>query len=157
MKFKYRFPLIIAVLLSIISCETQKKEQAPIPFEQMQSILLDMHIAEYKSQGTGAKEGTFLKDDDSLAYYYASIIDNYKLDTVVFREAIDWYMMQPVLFDSIYKGIVIQLEATIDTLKTQEEKLNNPNDSTRMEQVLENLKSNNTPPPFKNKNNENEE
>lgn len=137
----------LLLIVALGSCESNKEQAAPIPFEQMKSILLDMHIAEYKSQGIGDKEGTFLKNEDSLAYYYASIINKYQLDTVVFRNAIDWYMMHPIIFDSVYKAIVVELDTAADTFKNIPKPENN-GDPKKMQNVLENLKTTHEPPPF---------
>lgn len=150
---KYIVAWLSIVILSLTSCNQQDKDPAPIAFEDMKHILIDMHVAEYKSQGAGDKEGTFLKQEDSLAYYYASIIKKHNLDTVVFRKAIDWYMMHPQIFDSMYQQIVVTLE------KEQESFIKNesnqaPKDDKRVEEMLNKLKSTNEPPPFKAEDNE---
>lgn len=156
MSKKYILVWLSIIIISLISCDQHDKEPAPIDFEAMKNILIDMHVAEYKSQGAGDKEGTFLKHEDSLAYYYASIIKKHNLDTVVFRKAIDWYMMHPQIFDSMYQQIVVTLEQEQESfIKNESNQV--PKDDKRVEEMLNNLKTTNEPPPFKANENEDEQ
>lgn len=156
MRIKQIWSILLIACISIISCKQEDKDPAPIAFEDMKNILIDMHVAEYKAQGVGDKAGTFLKHEDSLAYYYASIIHKHNLDTTVFRKAIDWYMMHPQIFDSMYQQIVVKLEQEQETF-LKNEAITTPESEKRVEQMINNLKSTNEPPPFKEDNNENEQ
>jgi len=93
-------------LLILSACNNEATlTQAPIAPEKMQAILLDIHTAEYYSQGLGKQEGTFLKEHDSLAKFYTSILQHHQIDLAQFKTAFEWYTQHPVLLDSLYVNI----------------------------------------------------
>lgn len=93
-------------LLLIAACSNEETiSQAPIAPEKMQAILLDIHTAEYYSQGLGKHDGTFLKEHDSLAQFYTTILQHHQIDLAQFKSALDWYTQHPLLLDSVYVNV----------------------------------------------------
>lgn len=104
------------LLLCFASCKAPK-EEPPVPFDEMKALMLDIHLAETYSQGLGDTTGNkFDKNYDSLAVFYASIFKHHKLTFEEFNEALGWYRKRPSQMDSLYAGILEQL----NTLKAKE-------------------------------------
>lgn len=97
--------LILGLFFSFVSCESNDSANAPIPPKAMQAILLDIHTAEYYSQGLGKHKGTYMKEYDSLARFYTSIFKHHNIDIEKFELAMDWYKKHPAVLDSIYINI----------------------------------------------------
>lgn len=119
-----------------ISCNINSKNTPPIDPNTMQQILMDMHVAEYYSQGLGAQQGTFVKNMDSLTVFYAAIFKKYEIDLEKLKEIMDWYQQNPILFDTIYLRSISHLDSikqsinnpaikATDTTKTDSTQANN--------------------------------
>lgn len=103
-------------LLCFASCKAPK-EKPPIPFQDMKALMLDIHLAETYSQGLGDTTGNkFDKNYDSLPVFYASVLKHHNLTFEEFNEALQWYRDRPMQMDSLYAGILDQL----NTLKAKE-------------------------------------
>lgn len=98
------------------SCKAPK-EKPPIPFGEMKELMFDIHLAETYSQGLGDTTGNkFDKNYDSLAVFYSSIFKHHKITFDEFNKALEWYRERPAQMDSLYAGILDQL----NTLKAKE-------------------------------------
>jgi hypothetical protein len=103
-------------LLCFASCKAPK-EKPPVPFQEMKALMLDIHLAETYSQGLGDTTGNkFDKNYDSLPVFYASVLKHHNLSFEEFNEALEWYRERPMQMDSLYAGILDQL----NTLKAKE-------------------------------------
>lgn len=103
-------------LLCFASCKAPR-EKPPIPFREMKALMLDIHLAETYSQGLGDTTGNkFDKNYDSLPVFYASVLKHYNLSFEEFNEALEWYRERPMQMDSLYAGVLDQL----NTLKAKE-------------------------------------
>lgn len=119
MKLLLTLTLSLIFVVTVVSCTDDDAASAPIAPKEMQALLLDIHIAEYYSQGLGKHKGTYMKEYDSLAKFYTSIFAHHKIDMDQFYEAIDWYKKRPVLLDSIYVNIKEEATAMQDAWKVK--------------------------------------
>ena len=99
--------LLIQVLIMAISC-SEKKERPPVSLEKMQSLMVDLHLAETYSVGLypDSLRKKFDKNPDSLAVYYAAILAHHHLDITQFKTAVDWYKQHPEMLDSLYNRVL---------------------------------------------------
>ncbi len=99
---------LLILFVACFSCR-QAKDQAVIPPEKMQHILLDLHLAESYSLGIGdSVKHRFDRNYDSLAGFYTSILNHYEVDLPQFKKAMTWYQQRPDQMDSLY-GLVLNL------------------------------------------------
>lgn len=102
--------LVLLLSLFMLPACKQDKESPPIPEEQMQEILLDMHLAETYSQGLGdSTVNRFQKNYDSLAGFYTSILKHHNLSFESFNEALEWYKERPDRIDTLYARVLGRL------------------------------------------------
>lgn len=108
-----RFFRVFIVIFSLVCCLSackQGQEVPPVPQEKMGKILVDIHLAEAYSQGLGdSVTNKFEKNTDSLTGFYTSILKHYALSFKEFNEALEWYKERPVILDSLYSKVLIQL------------------------------------------------
>ncbi len=105
-RFKKRLTVILLAITVLTSC-SEKREQPPVPEEVMESVLLDLHLAESYSQGLGKDvKDHFEKNYDSLSGFYTSILKHYNLPFAEFNDALDWYKKRPERLDSLYQNII---------------------------------------------------
>jgi hypothetical protein len=97
---------VLAVGISLCAC-SGNKEKPPIPLQQMQSIVMDIHTAEiYSRYATKGPTPEREKNMDSLAAYYAAILEHYHISLADYNKAFEWYTLHPDMLDSLYAGIV---------------------------------------------------
>lgn len=109
MRFLCLFIVIVSFTCFLPSCK-QEQETPPVPEEKMGKILVDIHLAETYSQGLGdSAANKFEKNKDSLTGFYTSILKHYNLSFKEFNEAMEWYKARPIVLDSLYGKVLIQL------------------------------------------------
>jgi hypothetical protein len=108
-----RFFRVFIVIISLVCCLPackQGQEVPPVPQEKMGKILVDIHLAETYSQGLGdSVTNKFEKNTDSLTGFYTSILKHYDLSFKEFNEALEWYKERPIILDSLYSKVLVQL------------------------------------------------
>lgn len=123
--------LWLLLLFGLYSCK-QGKETPPVPEEQMQQVLLDIHLAETYSQGLGdSTPNRFQKNYDSLAGFYTSILKHHNMSLASFNEAMAWYRERPSRIDTLYGKVLTSLNelkarSGIDDETEEEHKLPSP-------------------------------
>lgn len=83
----------------------------------MQQVLMDVNLAEAFStvvRDSAHKPGT--KNNDSLAVYYASIFNHYKITSEQFQESLEWYKANPDKLDTIYTSLLAKVTTTQNKL-----------------------------------------
>ena len=109
-----RFVLIVISICLFWSCSSEETYDPPVPFEQMESILLDIYTIEVNAaMKDGIKVLNKDKDQSVLSENYASVLHHYQISHEEFRKALNWYIEHPVLLDSLYKKLL----STSDSLQ----------------------------------------
>lgn len=94
-------------VLHSLSC---RREPEPLSIDKMSHVLLEMHVAEsYSQYAPKDSSRQQLKNQDSLARYYALILKENKITEQDFKRSMAWYKKQPELLDSIYQQILADL------------------------------------------------
>ncbi len=112
------------MLFGLWGCK-QGKETPPVPEEQMQQVLLDIHLAETYSQGLGdTTANRFQKNYDSLAGFYTSILKHHNMSLESFNEAMAWYRERPSRIDTLYGKVLtglneLKAKAGIDEIEEE--------------------------------------
>lgn len=117
MKILFINTLFICVLLLLNSCDNKPKFQ-PEMMDKMADVLSELHIAEYYSQGLGTDVPKFKKNNDSLALYYASILNHHGFTANQFDSTFRWLLKNPEIMDSVYILANEKLEALRTEYKT---------------------------------------
>lgn len=92
--------------LTLTSCDNE--QQPPIPVTEMGNILFDLQVAEDYSIGKFADSiphGSE-KNTDTLAYYYAMVLQHHRLSLDQLQKALDWYYAHPTIMDSVYRKVL---------------------------------------------------
>lgn len=120
-----RFFLFTATLLALFagfasSCKNEKP-QPPVPEKTMESVLVDIQLAETYSvvmpfEIERSSLTRFDKNTDSLYLYYSTILNHYGLSYDEFKGAMDWYKDHPDNMDTLLNG-------AIETFNRQKAKL----------------------------------
>lgn len=108
--FKYLTSIIVVTIL-LLGCGNMNNDTPPIDPAKMKNILMDIHVAEYYSQGLGQQKGTFLKNMDSLTVFYKAIFEKHQIDLASFQQGMLWYQQHPVIFDTIYLQSISMLDS----------------------------------------------
>lgn len=109
-----KFVLIVISICLFWSCRSEETYDPPVPFERMESILLDMYTIEVNAaMKDGIKVLNKDKDQSVLSENYASVLHHYQISQEAFRKALNWYIEHPVLLDSLYKKLL----STSDSLQ----------------------------------------
>lgn len=101
---------IALLIVGISACD--RPEQAPVPQEEMVSILTEVHLAEayvgllHQAPGQAPE-----KNLDSLSYYYKRILSKHHLKPQTFDSAVQWYRFHPAQLDSVYGKVVAHLDS----------------------------------------------
>lgn len=85
------------------ACDTQTRPD--IPKDEMQKILIDLHYAEAWSiiqNRDSIRHNTNIRNPDSLAKYYKTILNHYGLSADELIKNLEWYKLHPDELDSIY-------------------------------------------------------
>ncbi len=104
----YKLLPVIIALLMVVSCRNKTADQGyHMPPKMMQQVLMDINLAEAFStivRDSAHKPGT--KNYDSLAVFYASIFNHYKITPEQFNESLEWYKVNSDKLDTIYTKIL---------------------------------------------------
>lgn len=128
-KMNWKLILMLPVFVfGFLACGSNKT--APIDSEKMKSILFDLQVAEAYSANvdTGAEAGK--KNQDTLSYYYALVLQRHGIGLEEWEDAMEWYLKHPATFDSIFT----QITDTAGTFKTKEKKDASETDSLASQQ-----------------------
>lgn len=123
----------LVLLVAVLSC-SEKKQKPPISLDEMQLLLLDLHLAESYSVGLypDSLKKKFDKNPDSLAVYYAAVFRHHNINADEFKEVMDWYKQHPDMLDSLYNRVLDkanELQAEQDKKEAAAGKTNIKNDS----------------------------
>lgn len=114
-----RLILFLVFTVTFVACE-QNEEAPHLPREKMVDILSDIHMAEtYSTMVNDSMQRTTNKNLDSLAVYYAAILEHYKVSVEEFDTSMFWYRQHPEELDSVYTRVmtrVNELEGTNNPL-----------------------------------------
>ncbi|MEO0896892.1 MAG: DUF4296 domain-containing protein [Bacteroidota bacterium] len=120
--------LIGAIMgLSIGICGCDEEESIPkdaIPFEQMEEILLEFHIAEAIA---GKKGGAMIQRHIMREDLHVEVLEKFGLDKETFFRSYEYYLLSPSVLDSLYGNIVDSLDLKS---KGQDPKQETKQDST---------------------------
>lgn len=101
---------IFIVLLCICASCSSNAPNDVIPLNKMKGILIDMHLADtYSSMLNDTIHVSGVKNKDSLALYYKSILQHHNVSVEAFNESVKWYKLNPKELDSVYAGMIPQL------------------------------------------------
>ncbi|MBA3829387.1 MAG: DUF4296 domain-containing protein [Taibaiella sp.] len=103
--------LFIAFLLVACSCK-QKQADDHISSPLMTKILFDIQVAETYStmlRKDSIPTNTPIRNTDSLAHYYKTILAHYKITEKVFDNSLLWYRAHPEQLDSVYTHMLPML------------------------------------------------
>lgn len=121
------------VMAGLFSC-SNSKPAPPIPLKEMQSIMMDLHLAEYYSQNLkkdSVREGRTEKNMDSLATFYNAVFDHHHITLEDYNKAFSWYASHPEMLDSIYSGMI----ATTSELKIKYPEKVKPTNADTLQQA----------------------
>ena len=119
--------LFFILVIAFVSCSTPK-EQPPVPAEKMQSVLLDIQLAEAYSAGLNKDTlpaHRYDKNFDSLSVFYSEILSHHDLSFNGFNKAMDWYKMHPAAMDTLVSGVIEDLNKEKAKNGVQEEQTKN--------------------------------
>lgn len=77
-----------------------------ISAKQMQTLLLDVHLADGELASMPIDSARTYRD-----VYYDAIFNHYGIDSTVFRKSVEFYTNRPYLFNEIYSKVEKRLEA----------------------------------------------
>ena len=96
--------IVLIVMLLGVSCKREIPENI-IPQDQMERLLLDMHLADGQLASMVADSARIYRDS-----YYDAIFSRYAVDSTEFKHALVFYSTRPQLMKEIYVEIEKQLE-----------------------------------------------
>jgi hypothetical protein len=106
---KFKFNILISLLLLIIACESsEEKPEKIISEENMVSILIDIQILE------AVYNIRLIHEEDRnerMDRYYLEIFENHQTSIDLFNESYSYYQENPDLLDAIYEKVLEKLEA----------------------------------------------
>jgi hypothetical protein len=106
---KFKFNILISLLLLIIACESpEDKPEKIISEENMVSILIDIQILE------AVYNIRLIHEEDRnerMDRYYLEIFENHQTSIDLFNESYSYYQENPDLLDAIYEEVLEKLEA----------------------------------------------
>jgi hypothetical protein len=106
---KFKFNILISLLLLIIACESpEDKPEKIISEENMVSILIDIQILEavYNTRLIHEEDR-----NERMDRYYLEIFENHQTSIDLFNESYSYYQENPDLLDAIYEKVLEKLEA----------------------------------------------
>lgn len=110
--------VVLLVGISVSSCNEQ--EFTPIPQEDMEKILLDIHLAEvYSTMVNDEKHKTINKNLDSLSAYYNMILSHHDLTYEELKNNMNWYSANPEELDTVYINMMDQLSTVEGVLNAK--------------------------------------
>lgn len=104
---------LVILFIVTLSCNSQ----SPVPFDTMQEILAEMHLAEAAAMYV-PKDTNAPRSQDSLLYYQAQILKRHHVSEKEFLRAVNYYQKYPIILDSIYLNIL----STYATMQTNANK-----------------------------------
>ena len=116
---KYILKIAICVPLFLALSCSEAQDKSPIELDKMATILADIHVAEYYSQGLGEDIPKFKKNQDSLALFYSSILAHHQMSLQQFDSTYDWFLDHPAIMDSLYLKVNEKLEGMRKAFKTK--------------------------------------
>lgn len=118
--------LLLSAIVLLISCK-DKKEESHLSSEKMQEILIDIHYAEaYSTMVNDSLHQIKHKNRDSLAVFYADILNHHNVTPETFKKSMLWYENHPGELELLYAYVL--LEATEEEGRLQKD-LNNTKDT----------------------------
>lgn len=112
--------LFFLVMLFCAACKSTSEPEGIIPQKKMTDLLIDVHIVD-------GSVATLNQTRDSLYKYgmdrYLQLFKKYHTDTLQFKKSLEYYTMQPKVFDAMYDEVVAKLQAKTDSLNKLRVKL----------------------------------
>jgi hypothetical protein len=107
--------LVFGILCLLSAC---KKEEAHLSPDRMIPILTDLHLADaYSNMVRDTLHPNGEKNYDSLAVWTNQIFAKHHITAKDFNKSLDWYRDRPVELDSLFAGVIPQLENARKTKK----------------------------------------
>lgn len=104
----YTTAFLLTLLLVFTACGNNSVP--PIVPDKMRDILFDLQTAEAysngKFEGEGAEQKANIKNQDTLAYYYAAVFKHHNISQVDFEQAMDWYLRHPEELTEVYTRVI---------------------------------------------------
>jgi hypothetical protein len=98
---------LLLPLLLLFSCNSFRKDEAPMPAAKMRQIFMDLHVAEaYSSMLDDSLHVSRNKNIDSLAVFYTDVFAHHNVTREQFMNGVDWYRRHPEAMDTFYKGLI---------------------------------------------------
>lgn len=100
----------VLLALSFIFAACGNKSDPPIGPDKMRDLLFDLQTAEAysngKFEGDSLGQKANIKNQDTLAYYYAMVFKRHDISQVDFEQAIDWYFRHPHELTAVYTKVI---------------------------------------------------
>ena len=95
----------------LLACQSQKKPQ-PLPFNEMEEVMLQIHLADVYSDQNSAP---LVIRQQARYEQYQEVLEGLQVDTARFWTSYDYYLAHPVLLDSMYGRLVDRFnQMTVD-------------------------------------------
>jgi hypothetical protein len=105
------FTLWLLLVGLVVSCGSDSRPSSVLPQDEMVPILKDLEIAY-------AGVGQVVKDPKEQQIKYeemnSMVLKKYKMDKATFFSSFQWYEQHPVLLDTIFKQILLELNAELN-------------------------------------------
>jgi hypothetical protein len=102
------FTLLPALLLA---CQSKQQPQ-PLPFLEMEEVLLQIHLADVYSEQNSAP---LVIRQQARYEQYQEVLEGLQVDSARFWASYDYYLAHPVLLDSMYGRLVDRInQMTVD-------------------------------------------
>lgn len=112
-----KISVLVFVAVLIVSCG-EKSSNEHLSAKEMEDVLVDIHYAEvYSTMINDSLHKIKHKNKDSLAVFYADILNHHDVTPDFFEQSMTWYENHPGKLEHIYAQVLLRVTTAEGTLQ----------------------------------------